>query len=343
MKYKNKIKKFKLYFAYNFSSGPWGGGNQFLRFLHDFFKKKNITVNNVNKSNIIIFNSHHNLKDVLMLKLKYKNKYFVHRIDGPLSSYRKIDGKILDNLIFKFNKYIADYTVFLSEWSKKESFRNGFKITNKFKVIHNQANTKYFFFKKKNKKTKIKKIKLIYYSWSNNESKGFDYLNYLDKKLNFDKYEFSFIGNTKLKFKNIKIYKPVNNQRLCNLIHNHDLFLFCSKIESCSNTLLEAMSCGIPLLVRNSSSNPEIFNNYSYLFKSKTELLDKIRKFNFKKYKKKKIQNKSFKEYEKVFIYFNNTALKPKKINLFLYMYLSFYLLMTLIKSKVFNIIKVQN
>ena len=134
MKYKNKIKKPKVYFAFNFSSGPWGGGNQFISFLYENLKKSKIAVKNVKKSNIIFYNSHHNLKNVLKLKLLFKKNFFVHRIDGPLSSYRKVDGKILDNLIFKFNKYISDYTVFLSKWSNKVSHRNGYITNTKYKT-----------------------------------------------------------------------------------------------------------------------------------------------------------------------------------------------------------------
>ena len=152
MKYKKIIKKPKVYFSYNFSGGPWGGGNQFLQFLYESFKEKKILTKNVNESDIVIFNSHHNLKEVLKLKHKFKNKHFIHRIDGPLSSYRKIDGKIIDKLIFKFNGFLADYTIFLSNWSKKESNKNGFKTKTPFKIIYNQANPKYFFPPKKKKK-----------------------------------------------------------------------------------------------------------------------------------------------------------------------------------------------
>ena len=336
MKYKKIIKKPKVYFSYNFSGGPWGGGNQFLQFLYESFKEKKILTKNVNESDIVIFNSHHNLKEVLKLKHKFKNKHFIHRIDGPLSSYRKIDGKIIDKLIFKFNGFLADYTIFLSNWSKKESNKNGFKTKTPFKIIYNQANPKYFFPPKKKGKNS-KRIKLIYYSWSNNPSKGFEYLTFLDKKLDFSKYEFSFIGNTNKKFNNIKVYKPISNSKLCKLIHSHDLFIFCSKIESCSNTLLEAMRCQIPLIVKNSSSNPEIFNGNGQLFNSKEDLLKKINNFNFKKKNKIKVQRNSVKYYEDICSNLILKKNKKKQINSFLFLILNIYLIIVSIKLRFFN------
>ena len=44
--------------------------------------------------------------------------------------------------------------------------------------------------------------------------KGFNYLSYIDKNLDFSKFEMSFIGNTPIKFKNIKIFRPMSPKNL---------------------------------------------------------------------------------------------------------------------------------
>jgi len=339
LNYKKTIKsKLKIYFAYKFINRPWGGGNQFLLFFYkSLLKKKEVTQDKI-KSDIILFNSHHNLREVINLKFKYPEKIFIHRIDGPLSSYRPLDGKFLDYLIFKVNHYISDGTIFLSQWSKKESNLNGLRLNNTSTIIHNQANPKYFYFKKK--KINKKKIKILYYSWSSNPKKGFSTLKFLDNKLDFQKFDFTFIGNTFEKFKNIKVLKPLKNYQIGNQIREHDLFIFCSKIESCSNTLLEAMSCGIPVFVKNFSSNPEIFNGFGDLYKSDDELLKKIKNFKnkFKEFKKPKKYDAS-NLYRKFFIEVIDKK-KIKKLNFFQYCYLNMLLKTINIKSYFLNILK---
>ena len=72
---------------------------------------------------------------ILDLKFKYQDKkIFVHRVDGPISNYRK-KGIKLDKLIFIINKYLADATILQSNYSLKKTFEL-VKLNNKFKVIY---------------------------------------------------------------------------------------------------------------------------------------------------------------------------------------------------------------
>lgn len=74
----------KINIVFEFKDGPWGGGNQFLKALKDQFTKKNKYIKDPAGADIILFNSHHNLFKVILLKLKFPDKKFVHRIDGPI-------------------------------------------------------------------------------------------------------------------------------------------------------------------------------------------------------------------------------------------------------------------
>ena len=134
----------------------------------------------------------------------------------------------MDKLIFKINKYLADATVFQSNYSLKKTFEL-VKLNNKSKVIYNQANIKYFYPKTKKKITK--KTKLISVSWSPNMLKGFDYLSYIDQNLDFNKFEMSFVGNTPIKFKNIKIFKPMRPKKLANKIRENDILYSQAKLR----------------------------------------------------------------------------------------------------------------
>lgn len=319
----------KINIFYKFKKEPWGGGNQFLYNLKQKLKKKKI-YSEYKRADIILFNSHHSVHEILDLKFKYQDKkIFVHRVDGPISNYRK-KGIKLDKLIFKINKYLADATVFQSNYSLKKTFEL-VKLNNKSKVIYNQANIKHFYPQTKKKITK--KTKLISVSWSTNMLKGFDYLSYIDQNLDFSKFEMSFVGNTPIKFKNIKIFKPMRPKKLANKIRENDIFIFTSKIEACSNTLLEGMSCGLPTVAMNSSSNPEIFNGRGELFNSKKDLIPKILKIknNYAFYLKKKPIAKKFAEDE--YISFFKNKFKSKKLSYIDYIYLK----ILLINFKIFN------
>ncbi len=254
-------------------SGPWGGGNQFLKALKENLIEKKVYSNHPENSNVAIFNSHHDIKNVIKYKMKYPEKLLIHRIDGPMA-YRGNSGKKLDNKIFNINSKISDGTVFQSKWSKKQNIANGMKVGENSIVIHNAPNPKIFFPSKQNNKNK--KIKLIATSWSNNHNKGFDIYHFIDKNLDFDLYDMTFIGRTDKSFDNIKIVEPLPSNVLAKRIRNHDIFIFASKIESCSNSLLEAIHCGLPAIARNTSSNPEVLGNNGELFNDENDVIEKI-------------------------------------------------------------------
>jgi len=314
----------KINIFYKLTRSPWGGGNQFLNYL----KKKLIKLKlyaTVEKSDVIIFNSHHDINKIINLKYKYQNKKtFIHRVDGPISNYRK-NGKVIDYIIFKANDYLADGTIFQSHYSLKQT-KLLTRIDNPYTVIHNEADSKFFFPSKR--KENNKKLKLLSISWSSNKLKGFDFLVYLDKNLDFTKYQMEFVGNSPVYFKNIKICKPMSPKQLGDKIRNSDLFIFPSIYEACSNTLLEVMKCGVPVIVNNSSSNPEIFNNYGELFKGKRDLLNKIYNFQFKPI----IVNNQNQPVENLYLNFLKNNFNKKKLSFTKYLFLKILIFLNFIK-----------
>ena len=89
----------KIHILFDFVKGPYGGGNQFLKALNNELKELTFYENDPEKADVILFNSHHNLKDTIKLKNKYSKKIFVQRVDGPMA-YRGIEGIKLDKKIF---------------------------------------------------------------------------------------------------------------------------------------------------------------------------------------------------------------------------------------------------
>lgn len=267
----------KIHILYNFQEGPTGGGNQFLKALKGEWQRQGIYEENLEKADIVLFNSHHCLKQVFWAKKKFPQKIFIHRIDGPIQLYRGKDQAV-DNIIFKTNKLLADGVVFQSNWSKKENCKLHQYFSKYEKVIFN-APDQTIFNKVSKKDFKLQwKIKLIAVSWSDNFKKGFNLYQYLDEHLDFKKYEMSFVGNSPVVFKNIKIIKPVLSRELANILKQNDIYITASQKDPCSNSLIEALSCGLPATVLNDGGHPELLQKGGELFTGQKDIIEKIEK-----------------------------------------------------------------
>ena len=117
--------------------------------------------------------------------------------------------------------------------------------------------------------------------------KGFEYIRYLDKNLNFKKFKITFVGNSPLKFKNIKIISPVKSTILSKILNQNEYFFTASKNDPCSNSLLEALSCGLIPIYLDSGGHREIVNSQGIIFKSKKELIKKLSKIENYEFSKK--------------------------------------------------------
>ncbi|MDD5433716.1 MAG: glycosyltransferase [Candidatus Pacebacteria bacterium] len=279
--------RIKIHILFPFQVGPkGGGGNQFLKALRYYWQSIGVYEDELAKADVVLFNSHHWLKKAFGAKRKFPSKIFIHRINGPLGSYRPKEA-FLDKAIFKINSLVADGTVWQSKWSQSQNKKifpyKGFET-----VIYNAPNEQIF---NKNGKTEFRKfgkIKIIAASWSSSALKGFDIYKFLDENLDFRRYQMTFIGQNLFKFKNIKTLGPTEQVQLAKLIKQSDIFVSGSKVESCSNALIEALSCGLPCLAFNSSSNPEIIGKGGELFENAQDLLLKIEKIanNYLSYQK---------------------------------------------------------
>jgi len=279
----------KIHILFPFQEGPkGGGGNQFLKALGWHWQSLGVYEDNIEKADIVLFNSHQWLKKAVQLKKKFPSKIFIHRIDGPLRTYRPKEA-FFDRIIFQANRFVADGTVWQSKWSQKENKKLFKYYCQNEIVVYNAPNEQIFNKQDKSLFNKSGKIKIIAVSWSVSTLKGFDIYKFLDDNLDFNKYQMVFVGRSPIEFKNIKMIKPVEQLELAGILKQNDIFITASKIESCSNALIEALSCGLPCLAFNSSSNPEIIGQGGELFNSAEDLLKKIDKIanNYLSYQKK--------------------------------------------------------
>jgi len=275
----------KVHILFEFQQGPWGGGNQFLKSLKKYLHSMGAYDENVETSQVILFNSHQCIGKVIKAKLNYPEKIFIHRIDGPIRLYSQTNDK-RDNVVFAANRYLADATVFQSTWSRQQNHLLGLHQKSFETIIPNAPEPTVFNRKGKTPFSTQRRVRLIATSWSPNWKKGFDVYQRLDENLDFNKYEMVFVGKSPVQFKNIRNISPLSSKDIAEKLKESDIFIFASPIEACSNSLLEALHCGLPAVGPDQSSTPELIGRGGETFSKPAEipdLLEKITK-NYHKY-----------------------------------------------------------
>jgi glycosyltransferase involved in cell wall biosynthesis len=268
----------KINIIFELKKGATGGGNQFLKAIREYFIKIDSYTENIQDADVILYNSHQFIPELVTVKQQLPNKLFVHRIDGPIRLYNTMTDR-RDSVVNSANKLIADGTIFQSNWSKDRNLEMGIE-KNEFEVtILNAPNLNLFNHDNKINFNKDRKIKLIATSWSSNIKKGFEIYQWLDENLDFNKYEMTFVGNSPIKFNNIIYKKPMNSEELANELKQNDIFITASQKDPCSNSLIEALHCGLPAIGLNDGGHAEIISSGGEVFDNKEDiliLLDKI-------------------------------------------------------------------
>lgn len=265
----------KIYIDYTFKDGPYGGANQFLKGLRDFFVKNNYWCENPYEADCIIINHTNLSSEVIKAKTKQSNIILIHRMDGPVSKHRQ-RSKEIDKQSFWLDKVLCEGTVYQSEWTYKACMEMGMREPLYKAIVHNAPNSDIFY---KGIKEKNSKIKLIATSWSDNWNKGFDVLEYLDNNLDFQKYQIIFVGRSPIEFKNIICMGAMDSYKLADVLRTADIYLAISRNESCSNSLIEAIKCGLPIIARDSGCYREIIKNGGIVCKDQYEILKRIDEF----------------------------------------------------------------
>ena len=275
----------KIFIAYPFRNEPWGGGNQFLTALRKELQLKGCYAKYLDDATSVIINSHHFSPfsktgfQILFKRFAGKPLTILHRIDGPIELTRG-DDFLTDKSIRSINHTFADVTIFQSEWSKNENLKRGIGATTKNIVILNAADQTLFFPKTGKPGHVISggKTKIICVSWSNNPRKGFDYYQYLDENLDHSNFQVTFVGNSRVDFQNIENLGPLSVAEIAKKMRENDLFLTASKDDPCSNSVVEALASGLPVVYLNSGGHPELVRAGGHPFDEASSMLDAIDK-----------------------------------------------------------------
>ncbi|MFT5726953.1 MAG: glycosyltransferase involved in cell wall biosynthesis [Desulforhopalus sp.] len=257
--------------------GAYGGSHQFLKSLRTWLRLEGLYAEQPTFADAFLFDSSQDISRVARYRLKYPKRIFIHRLDGVATLYNHSSDP-RDEIVLNANKWIADGTIFQSEWSKREFMRLGLSLPNNCTTICNSPNPAFFHPKHVSKRIigKGNKLKVVITSWSQNWRKGFADYQWIDQWLglsnNNEKFSFTFVGNSPIGFVNIKMIPPLPPEKVGDVLRGNDIYLTATEKEACSNSLLEALSCGLPVIAKNDGGNPELVREGGLLFDNVSEI-----------------------------------------------------------------------
>ncbi len=257
---------------YEFRSGPWGGGNQFLKALVSSLSGRNNVTTKINRhTNVALVNSFtYNQKDIKQIeKLSIP---VVHRIDGPTFLIRGKDKEV-DDKMFEFNQKNATVTIFQTFWSFVENLKLGYRPVNPI-IINNASDNKLFF--KKIKSENSKKIRIVSTSWSENYKKGFHDFKRLSSLIDRNKYEYTFVGRLPEDIAGIEVISPKPSDQLNNILNDCDLYVAASVNDPCSNALVEALTVNLPVLYRKSGGHSELVSYGGISYSDEAKIYERL-------------------------------------------------------------------
>ena len=259
--------------VHSFAPSPTGGGHQFLRALCNQLDQCGVavTVNFAVPSTKAILINSFNFEECLLRLARYRGKCrVVHRVDGPLQTYRGFDDGT-DARIVEYNRKYADASVFQSLFSREESERLGLDLR-PGPIISNAADPAFFRQRVPTSPPSDRPLQVIATSWSDNPRKGLEVFRWLDENLDPRLAEVTFVGRIQAEIRNLRHLPPCPSEELAAELRNHDVFLAASENDPCSNSLTEALTVGLPVAFRKSGGHPELVGGAGIGFDRPEEL-----------------------------------------------------------------------
>ena len=245
-----------LAIVHHFRPPPYGGSNQFLTALRSELQGRGLRISDGaigRRTRACLLHSY--LVDLNEIRRRlHEGVRVVHRVDGPIELYRGRDDGA-DREVVEINSALADATIFQSRWSREAHRKLGIELRNPV-VVPNAPDPRIFF--RPTQRPPTKPLRVIGTSWSDNPLKGAATLAALAGAADRDRYEFTFVGRAPQPLDGVRQVEPMPSRELAEELRAHHVYVAPSLNEPCSNALLEALACGLPVLYRRSGSHAEL-------------------------------------------------------------------------------------
>ncbi len=273
----------KICLLYDHQDAPFGGVNTFFRNFSELAQNdSNITVVKSGDISDIVLTSGSMrspkkiLKDYQLLNVasgrslgspvgrvtKKKKAKVVFRVDGLKQIYTKERvGRTSDDRLIK-NIKNADAVIYQSNYSRECFAGRGMLLPDDNIVITNGANNHGYKVDRKSL-ARNQRLQLVSSSWSMNENKGFSTIAQFSCS---DQVNIVHIGRwpSKIDPERVKVLGVKHYLEVPQILANFHYLLFPSRNEACSNTVVEALSVGLPVLYHPSGGTSELCANESY-------------------------------------------------------------------------------
>jgi len=264
---------------HEFAPPPTGGGHQFLGALVAELERRGLGVehNRISRDTPVCLLNSFNFDFRRLRRFARDDVRFVHRVDGPIATYRGFDDGT-DGRIAEINGDLAAATIVQSRYSLDAHRVLGIELVEP-QVIANTVDGRVFHPPAEREPIVARRVRVIASSWSDNPNKGADVLAWLDAHLDHERYELTFAGRADEVFEHVRVLGPIATEPLAAELRRNDLYLAPSRNDPCSNALLEALASGLPAVFRASGGHPELVGDAGLPFDWPDEvpaLLDRL-------------------------------------------------------------------
>ena len=229
-------------------TGPWGGGNHFIKALHEYAYQHGFEPINKLEENIDLIFMIDPRYDELGISINeinaYKNTFpqvrIVYRVNE--CDARKGINNEVDNLIRSCSN-ISDVCFFISKWIHDYHVKDGWGC-DRNPVIYSGTNKEYF---QPREKIKNLKTNIVTHHWSDNPLKGHDIYQQLDEWIkDHPDFTFTYIGRSHGELKNTRMISPTFGLDLGKKLSQYDVYISASRFDPGPNHIIESVACGIP-------------------------------------------------------------------------------------------------
>ncbi|MDH4102783.1 MAG: glycosyltransferase [Thermoleophilia bacterium] len=243
---------------HEFAPPPYGGGNQFLLALKNELERRGLEIelNRISGATTACLVNSFNFDFRRLRRFDRPGCRVVHRVDGPIGAYRGFDDGT-DDRIAAINADLADATIVQSRFSLEGHRSLGIELRDPV-VVHNSVDGALFYPPQSREPLSGRKVRLIATSWSDNPNKGGETFEWLGRNLDWRRFELTLLGRFPGSFQHARVLAPVASSGVADELRQHDLYIAASRNDPCSNALLEALACGLPVAYLNSGGHPEL-------------------------------------------------------------------------------------